>query len=135
MRTVAEIFAQWPSDADFGREIGVAYSTVAAWKQRGSIPTAYWRSIITAARRRGFRHVDADLLVDVHSRRPGAPAATGFAEDGAPSPMPEKATSGERTESSDGHFSRHRRFRRQRFKTAAEIEDHIRALRDEWSHR
>ncbi|HEY5379233.1 MAG TPA: YdaS family helix-turn-helix protein [Pseudolabrys sp.] len=36
---------------------------------------------------------------------------------------------------SDGHFSRHKYLRRDNFRSAEEIEDHIRALREEWSHR
>jgi hypothetical protein len=37
--------------------------------------------------------------------------------------------------SAAGHFSRHKHIRRDRFRTAEEIEDHISALREEWSRR
>jgi DNA-binding transcriptional regulator YdaS (Cro superfamily) len=33
------------------------------------------------------------------------------------------------------HFSRFKHLRRARFRTAEEIEEHIRALREEWTHR
>jgi hypothetical protein len=40
-----------------------------------------------------------------------------------------------RTAAVVGHFSRFRDVQRDHFRTAAEIEEHIRTLRDEWSHR
>lgn len=40
-----------------------------------------------------------------------------------------------RATKSAGHFSRFRDLRIDRFRTAAEIEDYIDKLRDEWSHR
>src|SRR6266478_2501519 len=61
MQNVADIFAAWPSDAEFGRDIGVPYPTVSAWKQRESIPAAYWWHIIRAAAQRGHPEITADL--------------------------------------------------------------------------
>jgi hypothetical protein len=40
-----------------------------------------------------------------------------------------------RTPIAAGHFSRFKHLRRDHFRSAAEIEAHIRKLRDEWSHR
>lgn len=138
MHKVADIFALWPSDADLGRDIGVPYSTVSAWKQRGSIPPSYWHAIIRSARRRGHRDVTAELLLDAHTRMADKTPMAGF-EEGEAAPitsednLPGKGE--EPCESGGGHFSRHRHIRRNHFKTAEEIEEHIRALRDEWSHR
>ncbi len=39
------------------------------------------------------------------------------------------------TAAAAGHFSRFKHMRRDHFRTAAEIEEHIEKLRDEWSHR
>lgn len=40
-----------------------------------------------------------------------------------------------RERSTQGHFTRFKHLRRDRYKSAEEIEEYIRALRDEWSHR
>jgi hypothetical protein len=105
MNTVADIFAFWPSDADLGRDIGVPY------------PTDILLSAHTPARDEklpGFREEEKNTFI------PGEDTSVGVNE-----------TARRR----DGHFSRHKHIRRNRFKSAEEIEDHIRALRDEWSHR
>lgn len=138
MQNVADIFAAWPSDADLARDIGLSYPTVASWKQRGSIPVTYWRPIINAARRRRHPEITADLLLELHARASKGDS-TGFAEaDSVYEPEREVGTerSGDQAgPSGAGHFSRHKHLRRNRFKTAEEIEEHIQALREEWSHR
>src|SRR3954469_23435268 len=112
MQTVAEIFSAWPSDAELGRDIGVPYPTLSAWKQRGSIPPAYWRDIIRAARRRGHPEITADLLADLHARKSGPSLPSGFAEEGAPmrsatGPEANRREELNRTsEQGKGHFSR-----------------------------
>ena len=87
MQTVSDIFALWRSDADLGRDIGLPYPTVAAWKQRGSIPAAYWRDLIRAAHRRGHVNVTADLLAELHARK-RLDGSLGFAEDEPAKLMP-----------------------------------------------
>lgn len=138
MQSVADIFALWPSDADVARDIGISYPTVSAWKQRGSIPVAYWKPFIQAARKRGYSEVTAALLVDVHARDAKDNAA-GFAEDDARYPAQGELETERRRERNEqpatGHFSRHKHVRRNNFNSADEIEEHIRALREEWSHR
>ncbi len=136
MQSVAEIFSLWGSDAEVARDIGISYPTVSSWKQRGSIPVAYWRPLIRAARRRGHPEVTADLLVDIHA---GGAKPLGFSEGEAPytAPMPSAKAEQQRPaeQSGTGHFSRHKHVRRNNFKSGDEIEDHIRALREEWSLR
>jgi hypothetical protein len=136
MHNVADIFAFWPSDADLARDINVPYPTVSAWKQRGSIPPGHWRAIILAARRRGFREITADLLLSAHTPASDE-KAPGFQEEEPDTFVTEDASAGanEPERLGDGHFSRHKHVRRHRFRSAEEIEDHIRALREEWSHR
>lgn len=135
MQNVAAIFAVWPSDADLARDIGLSYPTVASWKQRGSIPVAYWRPIIQAAHKRRHPEITADLLLELHageSRRDFAEADTAYEADTEPAEQHgQDADEPKRA----GHFSRHKHVRRDRFKTAEEIEEHINALREEWSRR
>ncbi|MFL9825481.1 hypothetical protein [Rhodoplanes sp. SY1] len=137
MHSLADIFSLWPSDADLGRDMEVPYSTVASWKQRGSIPPAYWRDFILLARRRGHPEIDADFLVRLHARTPAPGAARGFGEDDAATfhAPPESSAPAAVGATAGGHFSRHRAARRARFQTGREIEDHVDALREEWSHR
>jgi hypothetical protein len=136
MQSVADIYAVWPSDADLARDIGVPYPTAAAWKQRGSIPVAYWRALLAAARKRGHREITANLLVDLHAGGMAGPA--GFAEEERPYKAADRSSEPESSNDTgrgEGHFSRHKHLRRAYFNTAQEIEDHISALREEWSHR
>lgn len=132
MKGIDQILALWPSLAEVGRDLGVPYSTVAAWKQRGSIPVAYWRALTEAARVRGLREVTSGLLVELHDPR-GAEAPAGLAE-------PAPATAGEvhapATTSPDaGQFSRWKPLRRAHFATTEEIGEHVQALRSEWDRR
>ena len=138
MRNVEELCNLWPSDAELARDLGVPYPTVAAWKQRGSIPAPYWRQLVRAAKVRHLSQVTADLLADLHARKDAGASAPGFAEEEAPSFMPSTAVTDETNGSARraaGHFSRFKHLRRAHFRSAEEIEDHIRALREEWSHR
>ena len=139
MQNVSDIFAVWPTDADLGRDIGMPYPTVSAWKQRGSIPAAYWREIIRAARKRGHPEVTADLLVDLHARERRVDLP-GFGEEERPF-KPEttdagrQSAEGEAGPTATGHFSRFKHLRRSNFASAEEISAHISALRDEWDRR
>ena len=136
MSGIADIFSVWPSDADLGRDIGVSYPTVSAWKQRGSIPAAYWRDIIRAARKRNHPEITAELLVDMHARVLGT-GRPGFAEQEQPPFSAAQAPGGMETKEPDavGHFGRFLQFRRSHFASADEIDAHISALRDEWERR
>jgi hypothetical protein len=78
------------------------------------------------------------MLLDAHAQSSREQIAGGFEEGEAQPLMPEHETQRPEKEtpgSGAGHFSRHKHIRRDRFRTAEEIEDHIRALRDEWNHR
>jgi hypothetical protein len=139
MQNVADIFAAWPSDAEFGRDIGVPYPTVSAWKQRGSIPAAYWWHITRAAAQRGHPEITADLLARLHARKVSDNHPTGFADEGqltmletAETLKPEDRPNGS---TAAGHFSRWRHLRRANFSSPAEIAAHINALREEWERR
>lgn len=47
------VFRLWPSLAALADDLGKPYPTVAAWKQRGSIPARYDIALVRAAQRRG----------------------------------------------------------------------------------
>jgi hypothetical protein len=131
VKRIYDIFSAWPSDAELGRDLGVPYPTISAWKQRGSIPAAYWRDIIRAARKRGHLEITADLLVDLHAPEPKA-GASGLSEEGAPF---EAEGHGNADDRRTGQFSRFKHLRRAHFASLAEVNAHISALRDEWERR
>jgi hypothetical protein len=139
MHNISKILDLWRSDADLARDLDLPYPTVAAWRQRGSIPAIYWRSLLRAAKRRRFEQVTADLLANLHAREVGSAPFAGFAEQETSSYVPAAISTADRPRSGakagTGHFSRYRHLRRSRFQSAEEIEDHVRALREEWSHR
>jgi len=139
MHNVVDVFAAWPSDAEFGRDIGVPYPTISAWKQRASIPAAYWWRIIGAARQRGHREITADLLARLHARKADNGFPSGFAEEGEPSAIAEHQASKIEDRANGnlaaGHFSRWQHLRRANFAAPGEIAAHISALREEWDRR
>lgn len=55
----------WPKTADLAHDLGVPYTTAAAWKQRGSIPAKHFAAMIVAAQARGesltFEMLHADM--------------------------------------------------------------------------
>jgi hypothetical protein len=132
MSDVDTLIKRWPSMAELGRDLDLPYSTVAAWKQRGSIPVTYWRQLVSAARRRGLSDVTSDLLIELHDQTK-SPAPSGFAED--PLQVGEDQWPTENAGHSTGQFSRWKPLRRTHFATSEEIVDHVRGLRDEWDRR
>ncbi len=54
MSDLTSIYAVWGHNAELmAADIGERGVTVRQWRNRGNIPPAYWRKIITAARKRG----------------------------------------------------------------------------------
>jgi hypothetical protein len=138
MQNVADIYTAWPSDAELARDLAVPYPTISAWKQRGSIPAAYWWNVTRAARGRGHPEITADLLARLHARKTNDGQPSGLEEErvsdysaGAPAETQDGGNVGAKT----GHFSRYRHLRRSNFASAEEITAHISALRDEWERR
>ena len=138
MQNVADIYAAWPSDAELARDLAVPYPTISAWKQRGSIPAAYWWHITRAARGRGHPEITADLLARLHARKTNEGRPSGLEEErmndygaGAPAQTEDGGNGGAKA----GHFSRYRHLRRSNFASADEVAAHIDALRSEWERR
>src|SRR5215468_1431799 len=119
MQNVSEIFAAWPSDAELARDIGVPYPTISAWKQRASIPAAYWWHIIRAAVQRGHPEITADLLARLHARKASNGHPSGFAEEEYPTTFEPPGTlsseDGPNGSTAAGHFSRWKHLRRANF--------------------
>jgi len=137
MRTISDVIQLWPRSAELARELGVSPPRISDWKNRNSIPAAYWRDLIRAAQKRGHPEITADLLVDLHARE-RLKEQTGFGEEDRPfqQPQPEQSTVEVGGRPIDtGHFSRFKHLRRSNFASVEEINEHIRALRDEWDHR
>ena len=140
MQNVSDIFAAWPSDAEFGRDIGVPYPTISAWKQRASIPAAYWWYIIRAAAQRGHPEITADLLVRLHARKATNGLPSGFAEEEGRSTIGGPRVTSQIEDwphgsTAAGHFSRWKHLRRANLPSPGEIAAHINALREEWDRR
>ena len=140
MQNVADIFAAWPSDAEFGRDIGVPYPTVSAWKLRASIPAAYWWHVIRAAAQRGHSEITAELLARLHAHKASNGRPSGFtAEEGTPTIVGPMATSEIEDSPNDstnaGQFTRWKHLRRTNFVSPGNIVAHLRALRGEWDRR
>ena len=131
MKSVADIFELWPSVAEIGRDLDLPYPTVAAWKQRGSIPVAYWRAVIDAKRRRGHSDISGDVLVQVHDAGAANAQPTGLSE-GSSTTLAE--TPGDEPLET-GQFTRWKHLRRPGFATREEIVEHVRSLRSEWDRR
>jgi hypothetical protein len=133
IKRVTDVFEIMGGTTAMARVLAVGVSTASEIKRRGRIPAEYWRDIIRAAAERGHPEITADLLARLHARD-GEPA--GLAEEGGAfeaeadaAARPGPANGGA------GQFTRFRHLRRHRFRTLAEVNDHIDALRDEWSRR
>jgi hypothetical protein len=137
LMSISDIISVFGGNSAFARAIGVGASTASEMKRRGRIPAEYWRDLIGAAKRLDHPEITAELLTDIHARALEDHPTAGFAEDDAAYKVDTSSRSlgDEHNKSARGHFSRHQHIRRDRFRTAEEIEEHIRALREEWSHR
>jgi hypothetical protein len=131
LKTVADIFEVMGGTTSIARILGVGVSTASEIKRRGRIPAEYWRDIIRTAAMRGQVDITADLLTDLHARQK---EPEGLAEEDRTWEMEAHAEHGPSAENA-GQFTRFKHLRRKRFRTLEEINDHVDALRDEWSRR
>lgn len=73
----SDLIDLWPSLAQFGRETGIHYESVRAYRRSGMIPYWYWPAVVEAAGARGF-HVTYESLAEgaaeAKTRRRGAAA-------------------------------------------------------------
>lgn len=66
------IFEIWPSLSDMAEEMAKPYPTVAAWKQRNSIPAKYDHELVRCAKARGV-HLTYEQIAS--ERSPQTPEA------------------------------------------------------------
>ena len=134
IRSVSALFELMGGITSVARLLSIGTSTASEMKRRGRIPSEYWRDLILAARNSGHPEITAELLVDLHARASPAPPA-GFAENERPFAAEPRTRDLDIDQVEAGQFTRFRHLRRNRFRTLEEINDHINALRDEWSGR
>jgi len=60
------IFEIWPKLSDLAGDLGKPYTTVASWRQRGSIPARYDVALVRAAKLRG-RNLTLEELAEARS--------------------------------------------------------------------
>lgn len=130
--SIADIFEIMGGTTSMARVLAIGVSTASEIKRRGRIPAEYWRDIIRAAARRGHPEITADLLAQLHAREI-EPA--GLAEEDRSFEVDAGGAQRGVAHENSGQFSRFKHLRRNRFQTIEEINDHIDALRDEWSRR
>jgi hypothetical protein len=141
IENVSAIFDALEGVTSMAKILSVGVSTASEMKRRGRIPAEYWRDIVRAARKLGHPEITADLLADLHARKPTAEASSfeesGFQEEEQPFDTNSAQASDEvRSQPKPAaHFSRFKHLRRSHFATAAEIHAHVDALRDEWARR
>jgi hypothetical protein len=61
LKSFRDLIARWPTVADFGRDIDVAYQTARKMNERDSIADVHWTAVIKAARSRGIKIALEDL--------------------------------------------------------------------------
>lgn len=68
------VFDIWPDLRTMAADLGKPYSTVASWRQRGSIPAKYDLDIVRAARGRGIE-LTLEALAEARAVPDGGAAA------------------------------------------------------------
>jgi len=66
--THRQIIMAWPRLSDFAVDIGVPENTAKGMRQRNSIPSDYWPSVVNGARQRKIEGVTTDLLAALRKR-------------------------------------------------------------------
>lgn len=131
MIAIHDIFDALGGPAAIARELRIKPSTASEMKRRGSIPAEYWAELAAIAERRRHPEINADLLAALHAR----PSRAELAAEASPERRPAAVLASHTDGPEQAHFARFKHLRRMHFKTTAEINDHIRALRDEWDRR
>ena len=79
INSFVKIIDLWGSPANLAQDIDEKHFTVRKWRQRGSIPSPYWQSLIKAAKLKAenaktkkervpFEKITAELLVKLGSQ-------------------------------------------------------------------
>lgn len=62
LKSFVDVIELWPTAEALALDVGETGTNVRAWKDRGSIPAAYWVRLVGAARRRRHTRVTYELL-------------------------------------------------------------------------
>lgn len=60
--TFADLIGQWPSTAEFSRDMGVTVDLASKWRRERGVPSTRWADMLKAAKARRIR-LTADMLV------------------------------------------------------------------------
>ena len=60
----SQIIEKWPSLSVFAADLSVSYGTAKAMRRRGSIPPAYWPTVVAKAKARRIIGVTLQSLVE-----------------------------------------------------------------------
>lgn len=74
MQTIGDLIDLFGGNAKFAAIIGKGPSTASEMRRRGSIPVAYWPTIVAEAASRGITGINHDLLVRLHVQKGEAAA-------------------------------------------------------------
>lgn len=75
MKRYRDVILLWPSYPDLGEDLGLdgtrigKGARVQKWFERDRIPPEFWKDLIAAAERRGFKGVTLDLLAEIAKER------------------------------------------------------------------
>lgn len=72
VRSFKEVVQRWGKATVLARELGLPALTVRAWRNRNSIPLAYWDRVAGAAAERGFHDITTDLLFSLAREKAAA---------------------------------------------------------------
>ncbi|MBI1425805.1 MAG: hypothetical protein GC149_20460 [Gammaproteobacteria bacterium] len=67
----SDVIISFGTTAKFAEEIDVPYPTAAAWKRRNSIPSKFWNSVISSAKRCGIKGITHEKLAQMASQEGG----------------------------------------------------------------
>ena len=60
--TFADLLANWPSHSDLRDDLGVTYQAAQKMRERSCVSAKHWPKLIPAAKKRGVRVTEADLM-------------------------------------------------------------------------
>lgn len=67
MRTLDDVFDNWDTLTEMAADVGWGRDAVEKWRKRQSIPSAAWKALIQALRRKG-KELTSDALLAMHER-------------------------------------------------------------------
>lgn len=67
MRTLDDVFNSWGTLTELASEVGWGQDAVEKWRKRQSIPSAAWKPLIQAMRRKDIQ-LTTDQLLSMHER-------------------------------------------------------------------